>query len=102
MQNFQDLFETRKRSFIRAFSICMTAPLNIMKMRVKMKNRSHRSDINRTRPRHGYKYAKYEMCLSMMMVMCKVTSEAGLIKKLSNIFVKTVNTNSGKSCILDV
>ena len=24
MQNFQDTFETRKRSFVSAFSICMT------------------------------------------------------------------------------
>ena len=24
LENFQDTFETRKRSFIRAFSICMT------------------------------------------------------------------------------
>ena len=35
-----------------------------------MKNRSHRYDINRTRPRQGYKYTKYKMCLSMMMFMC--------------------------------
>ena len=28
IRNFQDTFETRKRSFIRAFSICMTVPLN--------------------------------------------------------------------------
>ena len=27
MQNFQYTFETRKQSFISAFSICMTAPL---------------------------------------------------------------------------
>ena len=27
MRNFQDTFETRKRSFMSAFSICMTAPL---------------------------------------------------------------------------
>ena len=27
MQNFQDTFEIRKRSFIIAFSICMTVPL---------------------------------------------------------------------------
>ena len=27
MQIFQDIFETRKRSFINAFSICMTVPL---------------------------------------------------------------------------
>ena len=35
-----------------------------------MKNRSHRYDINRPRPRHEHKYAKYEMYLSMMMVIC--------------------------------
>ena len=35
-----------------------------------MKNRSHRYDINRTRPRHGYEYTKYKMCFSMMIVMC--------------------------------
>ena len=29
MRNFQDTFKTRKRSFISAFSICMTVPLNI-------------------------------------------------------------------------
>ena len=28
-----------------------------------MINRSHRYDINRTRTRHGYEYAKYKMCL---------------------------------------
>ena len=28
MSNFQDTFETRKRSFISTFSICMTVPLN--------------------------------------------------------------------------
>ena len=28
MQNFLDAFETRKRSFISAISICMTVPLN--------------------------------------------------------------------------
>ena len=27
MRNFQDTFETRKRSFISTFSICMTVPL---------------------------------------------------------------------------
>ena len=28
MRIFQDIFETRKRSFISAFSICMTVPLS--------------------------------------------------------------------------
>ena len=44
--------------------------LIIIKMRVKMKNRSHRCDINRTRPRHGYEYTKYKMRFSMMIAMC--------------------------------
>ena len=35
-----------------------------------MINRSHRYDINRTRPRRDYEYKKYKMCLSVMMVMC--------------------------------
>ena len=39
------------------------------KMRVKIKNRSHRYDISRPRPRHKHKYAKYKMCLSIMMVI---------------------------------
>ena len=43
--------------------------LSIMKMRLKMKIGSHRYDINRTRQRHGHKYTKYKMCLSMMMIM---------------------------------
>ena len=36
-----------------------------------MINRSYRCNINNTRPRHGYEYTKYKMCLSMVMVMCK-------------------------------
>ena len=28
MRNFQNAFETRKRSFVNAFSICMIVPLN--------------------------------------------------------------------------
>ena len=30
-------------------------------MRVKVKNRSHRYDINRTRPRRGNEHTKYKM-----------------------------------------
>ena len=30
MQNFQDTFETRERSFVSAFSICMTVPLMLI------------------------------------------------------------------------
>ena len=41
-----------------------------MKMRQKMENRLFRYEINRPRRRHGRKYAKYEMCLSIMIVIC--------------------------------
>ena len=41
-----------------------------MKMRLKIKNRSQRYNINRPRPRNGHKYTKYEMCLSIIMVIC--------------------------------
>ena len=40
-----------------------------MRMRLKMKNRSNRYDINRTGPRHEHKYKKYKVLLSML-VMC--------------------------------
>ena len=57
-------------------------------MMVKMKNRLHRNNINRTRPRIGYEYTNYRMCLSMIVVMCNnqqlSKSEAEFMKKLSN------------------
>ena len=40
------------------------------KMRLKMKHRSQRYDINRPRPRHGHKFTTYKMCLSIMLVIC--------------------------------
>ena len=40
--------------------------LMTMKMRLKMKYRSHRYNINKTRPRYGHKYAKYKMCLRII------------------------------------
>ena len=49
-----------------------------MKMRLKMKNRSHRCDINRPRPSHGHKCTKYKICLSIVMVIC-------INQRLSNI-----------------
>ena len=35
--------------------------------KIKIKNRSHRYDINRPRARHGCKYIKYNIFISMMM-----------------------------------
>lgn len=57
-------------------------------MKVKVKNRTYRYDTNRTRPRNGYEYTKYNICLSMMMVMqvsnTQAISEALFMKKLRN------------------
>ena len=53
----------------------------------KQKNRSQRYDINKPSPRHGHKYTKYKMYLSIMMVIFKqhlTTFEAQFMKKLSN------------------
>ena len=41
-----------------------------LKMRLKMKNRLHRYDINRPRPRHRDKYSKYKMFFTTMMDIC--------------------------------
>ena len=39
-------------------------------MRLKVKNRIRRYYINRPKPRHGHKYTKYKICLSIIMVLC--------------------------------
>ena len=41
-----------------------------MKTRLKIKNKSQRYDINRSKPRNVSKYTKYKMCLSIMVVIC--------------------------------
>ena len=41
---------------------------------MKKKNRSHKYDINRPRPRHGHDYTEYKMCLDLIMVMYWATS----------------------------
>ena len=40
-----------------------------MKMRLKVKNRSYRYDINRPRTGDG-QYTKYKLSISIMMVIC--------------------------------
>ena len=39
-------------------------------MKMKMKNRSHRYDINRPRSSDEHKYSKYKKYLTMMMLIC--------------------------------
>ena len=43
--------------------------LIIMKMKTKLKNKSHRYYINRPTSRHRHKYCKYVTCLTMMMLI---------------------------------
>ena len=49
-----------------------------MKMKMNMKNRLHRYDINRPLSRNGHKYSKYK-CLSMIMLV-------GIRQHLRNIW----------------
>ena len=44
--------------------------LIIMTMKMKIKNRSHRYDINRPKTRYWHKYSKYKNYLVMMIVIC--------------------------------
>ena len=38
-------------------------------MTIKMRLRSYRYGINRPRPKHGHKFTKDKMCLSIMMII---------------------------------
>ena len=40
MRNFQNTFETRKRSFVSAFSICMTVPLTFFNCTISFESYS--------------------------------------------------------------
>ena len=68
-------------------------------MKMKMRNRSHRYDANKYRPRHGPNYKK---CLSMMVLICikqhlsnnwssiheKVKQQRGRVKKKALLIKK--------------
>ena len=44
-----------------------------MKIKMKIKNRSHRYDINRRGPRQGHKHTKYKVsgkCLGIIIHVC--------------------------------
>ena len=45
------------------------ASLMTMKMRLKMKNRSHTYDINRPTQKQRHKYTKYKVCLGIIMCL---------------------------------
>ena len=59
------------KKFTKDKCICRNEVIWLMtiKMRLKMKKRSHRCDKNRHRQRLRHKYTKYKMCFSIMMVI---------------------------------
>ena len=54
--------------------VCLNEVIRLMamKMRLKMKNRSHRYDINRPRLRHGHEYTKYKMCKIIIIMVIRI------------------------------
>ena len=66
-------------------------------MKMKIKNRSQRYDINRSRSRHEHKYSKYKKCLSMMMLICVKqhlsNAEAELKKSVAYIKKRVMKIN---------
>ena len=54
-----------------------------MKMMLKMKNRSQRYGINKSRPRHGHKYTKCKMSASTKQYLSNILSANPLFSKKS-------------------
>ena len=55
-----------------------------MKIRLTLKNRIHRKDINRPRTTNVNKRTKYKMCLNVMMCLTYPTFEAQIMETLNN------------------
>ena len=58
-----------------------------MKMKIKMKNRSHRYDKNRPRSSHRHRYSQYKKCLTMMILTCINRLMPGDNKKVSHTYI---------------
>ena len=53
-----------------------------MKMRLEIKNTSHRYDTNRPRARHGHKNAIYKLCLIIMMAICIKQHQRNILRSI--------------------
>ena len=62
---------------------------------MKMKNRSHRYDINRPKSRHRHKYSKYKKCLSMMILICIKQHLSSIWSSIYETFIKVETENTG-------
>ena len=66
-------------------SVCFNDTILVI-MYVENKKRSHRYDINRFEHRHGHRYTKYKLCLSMMILIC-------IKQNLSNVWSSNYEKN---------
>ena len=55
---------------VEKISVCVVLCLVMMKMRLKIKNRSQKYYINRPTSKHGHNSTKYKMCFSITMLIC--------------------------------
>ena len=65
-KKIRDILKNAKKNEYVCFEFIW---LMILKMRLKMKTRSHGYDIKRHRPKHGHKYTKKNVA-QIMMVIC--------------------------------
>ena len=78
--------------------------INDNKNETEMKNRSHRYDITRPRPRHGHKYAIYNMSQFNMTICINqqyATFEAQFMKNLSNTEAELKKSVAFKKSVQD-
>ena len=68
-------------------------------MKIKIKNRSHRYDMNRPRSRYGQKYSKYKMCLSIMMAICIKQHLSNIWSSVHEKVMQHWNWVEKKSCL---
>ena len=64
-----------------------------------MKIRPHRYNIISLRPRHGQKYGKYKMCLSMMMLTCIEQHRSNIWSSVHEKFKEHWGWDEKKSCL---
>ena len=70
--------------------------INFDENEAKMKNKSHRYDLNGIRPRHGHKYAKYKVCLSIMILCLSNRSSHQRCSVRKKYVLRTLGKFTGK------
>ena len=90
MRNFQDTFETRKRPFISAFSICMTVPLifhnkfALAKIQAAINRLHHKSSWNIFRRLAVFKRIFREInpwCISVLINLPPCSAQTTILLK---------------------